>query len=70
MLRHGQTLTGAEVAAIVVGAERGEAITGAVRMLIDAPQQLPAPEVAEEIRAYVAASDSPAFSELQRALQH
>lgn len=70
MLRHGQTLTGAEVAAIVVGAERGEAITGAVRMLIDAPQQLPSPEVAEEIRAYVAASDSPAFSELQRALQH
>lgn len=70
MLRQGQALTGAEVAAIVVGAERGEAITGAVRMLINAPQQLPAPQVADEVRAYVIASDSPAFSELRRALQH
>jgi hypothetical protein len=70
MLRQGQALTGAEVAAIVIGAEHGEAITGAVRMLINAPQQLPAPEVADEIRAYVLASDSPAFSELRRALQH
>lgn len=70
MLRQGQALTGAEVAAIVVGAERGDAITGAVRLLLDTPQQLPTPDVADEIRAYVAASDSPAFSELRRALQH
>lgn len=70
MLRQGQALSGAEVAAIVIGAERGQAITGAVRMLLYAPQQLPAPQVADEIRNYVLASNSPAFSELRRALQH
>lgn len=70
MLRKGQALTGAEVAAIVIGAERGDAITGAVRMLLNAPQQLPAPQVVDEIRAYILASNSPAFGELRRALQH
>jgi hypothetical protein len=69
LLRQDRQLTGAEVAAIVVGAERGEAITGAVRMLIDDPWRLPAPDVADAVRDYVLASDSPAFAELRRALQ-
>ncbi len=69
LLRQDRALTGAEVAAIVVGAERGEAITGAVRMLIDGPWRLPAPEVAHAVRDYVLASTSPAFAELRCALR-
>ncbi len=69
LLRQGLQLTGAEVAAVVVGAERGEAIVGAVRMMIDAPQQLPAPAVAAALREYVLSSDSPRFDELRKALR-
>jgi hypothetical protein len=69
LLRQDRQLTGAEVAAIVVGAERGDAITGAVRMLIDDPWRLPASEVADAVVDYVRNSDSPALAELRRALQ-
>jgi hypothetical protein len=68
LLRQDRQLTGAEVAAIVIGAERGQAITGAVRMLIDDHWRLPAPEVADAVSDYVRASDCPAFAELRRAL--
>ena len=68
LLRQDRQLTGAEVAAIVIGAERGQAITGAVRMLINDRWRLPAPEVADAVCEYVRASDSPAFTELRRAL--
>lgn len=65
MLEQGQQLTGAEVAAIVVGAEHGDAGIDAVRTLIERSAQLPAPRVADAIRDYVRESKAPRFAPLR-----
>ncbi|MEQ1438325.1 hypothetical protein AAG565_03080 [Fontimonas sp. SYSU GA230001] len=53
LLHAGQPLTAAEVAAIVVGAERGQVDPAEVRTLLAHPERLPAPDTATEIRAYL-----------------
>lgn len=65
MLEQGQRLTGAEVATIVVGAERGDAGIDAVRRLIERSAQLPAPGVADAIRQYVRESTATRFGPLR-----
>ncbi|MFA5940421.1 MAG: hypothetical protein WC809_13775 [Sinimarinibacterium sp.] len=52
MLHAGQQLTSAEVAAIVVGVEHGDASPADLQNLITHPERLPAPDTAAEIRAY------------------
>lgn len=53
MLHAGQQLTAAEVAAIIVGSERGEVEAADVQSLIAHPERLPAADTAAEIRAYL-----------------
>lgn len=64
MLHAGQQLTSAEVAAIVVGAERGDVAPADLQALIAHPEHLPAPDTAAEIRAYLAESGNRSLADL------